>query len=56
MEHDFLQDDDLGQQWLDHWSKVEVASQTALHRSSAIKTGIIEGIYQLGEGQIQTLI
>ena len=53
---DFSADDDLRQQWLDRRSNVEHTSLTALHRSWAIETGIIEGIYQLDEAQTRTLI
>ena len=55
-EYDFAQDDDLRQQWLNQRSNVENAGLTALHRSWAIETGIIEGIYRLDEAQTRTLI
>ena len=54
--HDFSPDDDLRQQWLQHRSNVEDAGLTALHRTWAIETGIIEGLYRLDEAQTQTLI
>ena len=53
---DFSADDDLRQQWLSQRSNVEHTGLTALHRSWAIETGIIEGIYQLDEAQTRTLI
>ena len=53
---DFTQDDDLLQQWLKRRPHDEGARLTALHRSWAIETGIIEGIYRLDEDQTQTLI
>ena len=59
----FSQDDDLRQQWLNHRSQVEDADlptiqhfEQQLHRSWAIETGIIEGLYQLDEAQTRTLI
>ena len=55
-EKDFSQDDALRQQWLDHRSDAENAGLTGLHRSWAIETGIIEGIYRLDEAQTRTLI
>ena len=55
-EHDFSQDDDLRQQLLNRRSDIANAGLTALHRSWAIETGIIEGIYQLDEAQTRTLI
>ena len=54
--YNFSQDDDLRQQWLDQRSDVGSAGLTALHRSWAIETGIIEGIYRLDETQTQALI
>ena len=50
---DFSANDDLRQQWLSQRSNVEHTSLTALHRSWAIETGIIKGIYQLDEAQKQ---
>lgn len=38
------------------WSNVEDAGLTALNRSWAIKTDVIEGLYLLEEAQTQTLI
>ena len=55
-QHDFDQDDALRQQWLNQRSNVGNAGLTALHRSWAIETGIIEGIYRLDEAQTRTLI
>ena len=55
-DHDFSADDDLRHQWLDRRSDAENANLTALHRSWAIETGIIEGIYHLDETQTGTLI
>ena len=55
-DYDFSSDDDLRRQWLGHRSHVGDADLTALHRSWAIETGIIEGIYQLDEAQTRTLI
>ena len=54
--HDFSQDDELLRQWLQHRSNAEDAGQSALRRSWAIETGIIEGIYRLDEAQTRTLI
>ena len=53
---DFSADDDLRQQWLDRRSNAEDAGLTALHRSWAIETGIIEGLYCLDNAQTSTLI
>lgn len=62
-EHDFSADDDLRQQWLNYRSSVGDAGLPALdqfdqqlHRSWAIETGIIEGIYRLDEAQTRTLM
>ena len=58
-EHDFSQDDDLRQQWMAYHSQIRNADLLApqrLHRSWAIETGIIEGLYRLDEAQTQTLI
>ena len=54
--HDFSQDDNLCQQWFDRRSNVEYDDLAALHRSWAIETSIIEGLYHLDEAQTQTLI
>ena len=56
MMQDFSQDDALRQQWLNHRSSTDNDGLTALHRSWAIETGIIEGIYWLDEAQTRTLI
>ena len=53
---DFSADDDLRQQWLSQRSNVEHTSLTALHRSWAIETSIIEGPYWLDDAQTRTLI
>ena len=50
------EDDALRQRWLSQRSNVENAGLMALHRSWAIETGIIEGIYHLDEAQTRTLI
>ena len=55
-EHDFSQDDALRQQWLDQQSRAKNAGLTALHRSWAIETRIIEGLYQLDEAQTRILV
>ncbi len=55
-DRDFSQDDDLRLRWLEHRSNAGDADLTELHRSWAIETGIIEGIYQLDEAQTRTLI
>ena len=54
--HDFSQDDALRGQWLNHLTDAGDSGLTALHRSWAIETGIIEGIYHLDEAQTRTLI
>ena len=61
--YDFSQDDDLRRQWIDHRSHIGDAGLTALqqfeqqlHRSWAIETGIIEGLYRLDEAQTRTLV
>ena len=53
---DFSQEDNRLRQWLNDQLHAEDASLTALHRSWAIETGIIEGIYRLDENQTQSLI
>ena len=55
-DRDFSQDDDLRQQWLDRRSNIANDGLTALHRSWAIETGIIEGLYWLDNAQTSTLI
>ena len=62
-EHDFSQDDDLHQQWLIYRSRFDPTGllglqqfQRQLHRSWAIETGVIEGLYQLDEAQTRTLV
>ena len=55
-DHDFSQDDGLRQQWLDQRSDVENTRLTALHRSWAIETGVIEGLYTLDRTQTRTLV
>ena len=62
-DYDLSQDDELRRQWIDHRSQIGKAGLTALqqferqlHRSWAIETGIIEGLYRLDEAQTQTLI
>ena len=55
-DHDFSADDNLRQQRLDRRSDAENAALTALHRSWAIETGIIDGLYWLDETQTRTLI
>ncbi len=50
--HDFAQDDDLRQQWLNQRSNVENAGLTATPQLG----GIIEGIYRLDEAQTRSLI
>ena len=54
--HGFSAEDDLRRQWTVYQLQAGDASLTALHRSWAIETGIIEGIYQLDEAQTRTLI
>ena len=55
-EQDYSQDDALRDQWHNHLTDVGDGGLTALHRSWAIETGIIEGIYRLDEAQTPTLI
>ncbi len=55
-EQDFSQHDALRDQWLNHQTVVGDSGLTALHRSWAIETGIIEGIYRLDETQTRTLV
>ena len=55
-DYDFSSDDDLRRQWLEHRSHVGDADLTALHRSWAIETGSIEGIYRLDEVQTRNLV
>ena len=55
-EHDFSQDDDLRQRWLQHRSRVGDADLTPLRRSWAVETGIIEGLDRLDEAQTRTLV
>ena len=55
-EHDFTQDDDVRQQWLNQRSQPEDDRLTPLHRSWAIETGIIEGLYRLDDAQTRNLI
>ena len=55
-EHGFSQDYALRRQWRTHRSNVDDARLTALHRSWAIETGIIEGLYRLDESQTKTLV
>ena len=61
--HEFSPDDDLQREWLNYRSHVGDAGlpslqrfEQQLHRSWAIETGIIEGLYQLNEAQTRTLI
>lgn len=53
---DFHQDDDLRRQWLEHRLRAADSGLTALHRSWAVETGVIEGIYQLDEAQTRILV
>ena len=53
---DFSQDDALREQWLTHRSNTGNDGLTALHRSWAIETGVIEGIYRLDEIQTHALV
>lgn len=55
-EHDFSPDDGRLRRWLNHRSNVGDAGLTALHRSWAIETGIIEGLYRLDEDQTNNLV
>ena len=55
-DNDFSQDDALLRQWLDHRTDVGDSNLTALHRSWAIETGVIEGIYRLDADQTQVLV
>ena len=55
-EHDFSPDDILGWQWLNHRADVGNVGLTALHRSWAVETGIIEGLYRLDEDQTDNLV
>ena len=55
-DYDFSPDDGLRRRWLSHRAQIGDDRLTALHRSWAIETGIIEGIYQLDEAQTRTLI
>ena len=55
-DRNFSQDHDLLRQWLDCRAHSEEAELTGLHRSWAIETGIIEGLYWLDEAQTRTLI
>ena len=60
--HEFSQDDDLHRQWINHRAHIDQAGVTLqqfeqqLHRSWAIKTGSIEGLYRLDEAQTRILI
>ena len=54
--HDFSQDDALRDQWLDHKPEAEHSGLTVPHRTWAIETGIIEGIYRLDEAQTRILV
>ena len=55
-EQDYSQHDALRDQWHNHLTDVGDGGLTALHRSWAIETGIIEGIYRLDEIQTRALI
>ena len=55
-EHDSSPDDCLRRQWLNHRSDAGNSGLTALHRSWAIETGIIEGLYWLDEDQTDNLV
>ena len=56
-EQDFSQHDALlRDQWLNHRTDVGDSELTALHRSWAIETGVIETIYRLEEVQTRTLV
>ena len=61
--HNFSRDDELRRKWLNHRTRAQDAGLAALqqfeqqlHRSWAIETGIIEGLYRLDEAQTLTLI
>ena len=56
MDRNFSQDHDLLRQWLDCRAHSEEADLTVLHRSWAIETGIIEGLYRLDDAQTRNLI
>ena len=55
-DYDFSPDEGLRRWWLSHRAQIGDDRLTPLHRSWAIETGIIEGIYQLDEAQTRTLI
>ena len=55
-ERDFGIENEMRQLWLEQRREASTDSPMTLHRSWAVETGFIEGLYQLDEAQTQTLI